>query len=96
MGKTYKHTYPDNMHRNPRGRKQALIEKSKHGKTRNKSIPPDAWDDLPYDNQIYLPHHAANHMVDQGLEADEIIKKLQQKFKLSHKLAKEIAETSLC
>lgn len=94
MGKTYKRTYPDDMHRKPRGRKQALIEKSKFGKTRNKSIPPDAWDDLSYDNQIYLPYHAANHMVDQGLKFDEIIQKLRQKFKLSHKQAEEIFEVS--
>jgi len=94
MGKTYKRT-PTDMHRNPKGRKQALIEKSRHGKTRNKSIPPDAWEDLPYDDQVYLPYHAADHMVDQGVETDEIIRKLRLKFKLSQKQAEEVVEVSL-
>jgi len=93
MGKTYKHT-PSGMHRNPKGRKQALIEKDKHSdvKIRHKSIPPDAWDDLPYDSQVYRPFNAAEHMIEQGMEPDEITQKLCRKFKLTYNQAAEIVE----
>jgi len=89
MGKTYKRL-PEGVMRSPRGRKKALIEKEKHGKIRNKAIPPDAWDDIQHDQQAYVPWRAAERMLDQGLDVDTIVKRLRQKFKLTQRQAEDI------
>ena len=76
MGKTYK-KLPQNCVRTPKGRKQALINKARRG-----AIPPNSWDDIPYDNHCYVPYNVAYRMQEQGKSQEEIRNSLKKKFKL--------------
>ena len=89
MGKTYRKYIPDKMMRSPKGKKQALINKKKQKdiKFRNKSIPPDVYEDLIIDNPLYA---IVERMLDNGIDPDTIAKKLVHKFKMSHKHAKSL------
>ncbi len=77
MSRTYKHM-PTEVVRRPKGRKQALINEA-----RKKAIPPDAWDDLHFDNHCYAVYNAAENMLEQGKSKSEIISKIRKKFNLT-------------
>jgi len=84
MGKTYRHT-PESMHRKPKGHKQAIINGA-----RKKAIPPDSWEDLNHDDEVFMPFQAAVRMIDKGEDKDTIIKRIRQKYKLSQRQAERI------
>lgn len=77
------------MMRSPKGKKQALINKSrqKQIKFRNKSIPPDIYEDLMIDNPMY---GIVDKMLNNGIDPETIAKKLVHKFKMSYKNAESI------
>lgn len=88
MGKTIKRL-PSSCVRSPRGKKQAL-QARENGKIRNKAIPPDAWDDKPYDKQAYMPYTIAWKMFKDGKSEEQCFKTLTKKYKLSSRDANEI------
>ena len=71
--------FPYGWFRAPRGRKNALINNA-----RKRSVPPNAWDDINYSKDCYLPYIIARRLYEKGLSQEEIIKKIRKKFKLSH------------
>lgn len=77
MGKTYK-KYPLMYYRQPRGRKQALVQGA-----RKKAVPPDAWDDIRCDKQCWLPYDLGHRFHEAGMSREEAIRKLRRKFRLS-------------
>lgn len=89
MGKTYK-KLPQSTMRRPRGWKQAKINNARH-----KSIPPNAWEDLPHDDHCYVPYNVAEQMVMRGYNKEKITTKLKSKFNLSHREAKDIADWAI-
>ena len=93
MGKTYRNYPKDSGYlRNPKGRKQALINKA-----RNKAVPPDPWDlweERPPSAETFIPFHAAIRMVDAGMPDAVIIKKIRNKFKYNQRQAEEVLEAA--
>ncbi len=77
MSRTYKHM-PTDVVRHPKGKRQALINE-----VRKKAIPPDAWDDLHFDNHCYAAYNATENMIEQGKSKSEIISKIRKKFNLT-------------
>jgi hypothetical protein len=49
---------------------------------RNKAIPPNAWDDISYDRQVYLPHKVADGMAAKAESPQNIVRHLMKKFKM--------------
>ena len=88
MGKTYKR-FPNKWFRKPKGKRNA-----KRNNVRNKAIPPDSWDDLVVDRQASVPYKAAAKMIEQGMEDEDIIHRLINKFHLKHSEAKAILNWS--
>lgn len=83
MARTYKRMpYRGCGFRNTHGRRQALINKA-----RPKAVPPDPWEDIPVDNQCYLPMRIALKLHQKGMDNVVIVKHLRRKFKLSLKQA---------
>ena len=84
MSRTNK-KYTGKCYRSPRGRRQALIAGVR-------SIPPDSWDDLPYDKQVSKPFKVAKGMAMKMATYEAIVKHLMKKFGLSLGDAEWIAE----
>jgi len=89
MGKTYKRI-PFGCVRSPKGRKQALINEARKG-----ALPPDAYDDKPFDKQCFQTYDIAYDMIKSGMEPNEVIKKLRNKYKLTHQQAMECVKSVL-
>lgn len=86
MGKTYK-KFNGFKFRRPKGFKNAVINNAR-------LIPPDDWEDLSFDPQCYLPLRAAGDMLSLGIPFDIVVRKLCNKFHLSHHDAKKIVEAA--
>ena len=84
MGKTYK-KYVRGYHRSPRGHKQAIINGARKG-----AIPPDAWDDVNHDPQVYIPYRVASKLHKQGFADEEIIRRIRRKFHYTHAEAADL------
>jgi len=72
MSRTWKR-FPRTMFRCPRGRKQALV-----AGVRRKAVPPDAWDDVSFDKQCWLPQRIANKLASDGWSILAIAKHLKK------------------
>jgi hypothetical protein len=83
MSRTYRNI-PHSYFRNPKGKKQALING-----VRKKAVPPDSWDDIPFNKEVWTVTRVINEMEGRFTEA-EIIQKIANKFKLSYKEAEKI------
>jgi hypothetical protein len=84
MGKTVK-KMPREYFRHPRGHKKALVEGVRKG-----AVPPNSYDDVPYDRQVWQPHQAAREMVKHGMTNEEIIRRLRLKWRLTQARAIEL------
>jgi len=76
MSRTYK-SLPTRMHRRPKGKKRAI-----NGGCRPGAVPPDSYDDLPICNLAWRPYKVARKMFDKGIEKEDIINCLKNKFNL--------------
>ncbi len=76
MGKTYKR-YPMGWNRNPRGRKQALINHCRPG-----AIPPDSWNDIVACKIAWRPLRVAQQLYSDGWKKEDIRKTLKNRFNL--------------
>ena len=76
ISRTYKR-YTGNCYRSPRGHKQAVI-----GGARKRAIPPNAWDDISYDKQVYMPMRVADGMAAKAENPQDIVRHLMKKFKM--------------
>jgi len=76
MGKTYKKC-PDGHYRNPRGRKQAIINGARYGAT-----PPDAYSDIRADDHCFVPYKVSSKMKKYGVSSEIAAKKMKRKFNL--------------
>ena len=76
MSRTYK-KYTGNCFRSPRGHRQALV-----AGLRKRKVPPNAWDDISYDKQVYLPYRVADGMAAKAESPQDIVKHLMKKFKM--------------
>jgi len=83
MGKTYKR-FSRGCFRQPRGRKQALIQGA-----RKKAVPPSSWDDLPVDKQCWFPQELGRRFYAQGMSREQAIRILRKRFRLSQREALE-------
>jgi hypothetical protein len=72
MSRTRKR-FPRTMFRCPRGRKQALVAGVRKG-----AIPPDEWDDVPFDKQCWLPMKIAGGMKANGWSDEAVLKRLKK------------------
>jgi hypothetical protein len=72
MSRTYK-KFPRAMFRCPRGRKQALVAGVRKG-----AIPPDSWDDVQFDKQVWRPVRVAERMRAKGHSDEAILKRLRR------------------
>lgn len=88
MGKTYKRV-PTGVHRHPKGYKQAVINKARHG-----SIPPNSYDDLMHDHHTYIPYNVALRMLKEEIDENLIVKKLVRKFRLRYNEAIKIVKNT--
>ena len=79
--------YPTSMVRQPRGRLQAIRAGARPG-----AVPPDAWDDLPHSGDCYAPQQASLAMSRAGLPVARITERLRSTWRLSHAVAREIAD----
>jgi len=77
MARTYKRYPASSYYRCPRGRRQAIRAGARKG-----AIPPDAWDDRPFDSQCWLPMKVARNLAKKGFSFWEIVRHTQRKFKL--------------
>ena len=84
MSRTNK-KYMGNCFRRPRGKRQALIAGAR-------AIPPDSYDDVGYDNQIYKPFWVAKGMAKKMATYEAIVQHLMKKFGLRLGDAEWIAE----
>jgi len=75
MSRTYKTSY--GYFRPVRGNKQAIISEA-----RKKAIPPNSWDDIPYDKQCFVLYKIALGLHKKGWEKERIIKHLKIKYKI--------------
>ena len=84
MSRTYKKYY-GGYFRNAKGRKQALANGA-----RPKSVPPDSYDDIDYDNQCFLPFKIAKKLYyKKHMQPSDIIDKLMKKYGLTYEIACE-------
>ena len=72
MSRTRKR-FPRTMFRCPRGRKQALVAGVRKG-----AVPPDSWDDVQFDKQVWLPLRVAERMRAKGWSDKAILKRLKK------------------
>jgi hypothetical protein len=79
VSRTYKKIGFSRIFRNPRGHKQALIDK-----VRPKARPPDAWEDIQPDKQCFLPINIAKQLREKGIPEEVVRRKLKKKFRLSN------------
>jgi hypothetical protein len=86
MGKTRKQYPHGGFHRRPKGKKQAM----QAGVERKKAIPPDAWDDLNYDDQVWKPWKIAKKLWKNGKPWEYIRKKLKEAHKLTSEQVNEL------
>jgi len=76
MARTYK-KYTGMCYRSPRGRVQA-----RRAGVRKGAVPPDAWDDIAFDKQVYLPYTVAKGLAKEGYSYGYIVRHVQKKFKM--------------
>jgi len=76
MARTYKR-YPPFYFRSPRGHRQARRAGLRKSKT-----PPDAWEDVPFDRQVWLPYKVAKGLAKKGISYQDIVRHVQLKFKM--------------
>lgn len=84
MSKTYK-KYFRGQFRCPRGYKRAKIGGSRPG-----AIPPHSWDDVSPCKTVFMPWQVARNMCADGIIKAVAVKKLVNKFGLSHRDARKI------
>lgn len=93
MSKTYKRI-PYGYFRDPKGHKKYLMERTTKDEgvpaLRYRAIPPDPWDDVQFDRQVWIPYQACGNMVRKGLQDDLIIRKLVGKFHITSAQAEKI------
>ena len=77
MSKSYKNIGKGGPLRSPRGRRQALINKTRPG-----AVPPDAWDDIDKDRICRIPLKIATKLLKMGTPEDVVRKKIIDKFHL--------------
>jgi hypothetical protein len=59
---------------------------------RRRKIPPDSWEDVSYDKQCWLPYRVADRLVEKNWTGYAILKHMMDKFGLSLKDARDVAE----
>lgn len=74
----------------PKGQKNALVNNA-----RKSAIPPDAWDDISYDKQCWLPQRVAESLVKKGWNGYAVIDHLIRKYGLPLRTAREVVEMEL-
>ena len=93
MGKTYKRI-PYGCFRDPKGHKKYLMERTDKDEEipplRYRAIPPDPWNDVSFDKQVWIPYQACENMVRKRLQDDVIIRKLIRKFHITSAQARKI------
>ena len=72
MSRTYK-KFPRTMFRCPRGRKQALVAGVRKG-----AVPPDSWDDVMFDKQVWRPMRVADRMKAKGWSDKAVLERLKK------------------
>ena len=80
----------NSVFRSPRGRCR-----SRRGGARKRSVPPDAWEDISYDKQCWLPQRVAARLADKGWDGYSIRDHLMRKYGVSLKEAREVAEMEM-
>lgn len=75
---------PYSCFRNPHGRVAAL-------QRGDRAVPPSAWDDIPFGNDVLAPWTVAWRMAEDGREPEEIEEVLHDKFELSRWRTRDIA-----
>jgi hypothetical protein len=86
MSRTYKNNFPF-YYRSFSGWKRALINKA-----RPKTIPPNSWDDIRVDEQCHQVSKNVEKMFKNGVEIEEIERKLRKKRKISYWIWRNIIE----
>ena len=76
MSRTYR-SYPSGCFRHPRGRLRAIRLGCRKG-----SIPPDAWDDIPFSNEVWIPQKVAYKFLAYGMGAEEVTEMIRGRFRL--------------
>jgi hypothetical protein len=84
MGKTIK-KIPYGIFRAPKGYVKALVEG-----VRKAAVPPNAYDDIQHDRQVWQPQHAAREMVKKGMADEEIIRRLRHKWRITQAQAEDL------
>lgn len=87
MGKTYKQM-PRRMFRHPKYHRQAKQQGARH-------VPPNPYEDIPFDEQVWMPRRMAHRLIQQGYAAEEAAHKLEAKFKLDYLRALELVEEAV-
>jgi len=79
MSRTYKNNSPSHYHRRLSGWKNAIINNA-----RKKAIPPNPWDDKDADSQCWQTRKNISNMFKNGIEIEEIEKRVRQKRKMPY------------
>jgi hypothetical protein len=85
MSRTYK-KHPYSYSRSPKGKRSVMQE----GDVRPKAIPPDDWDDLQFDKQVFLAEKVAKGLWNNCYGEEDAIRHLRDKFKLEMRMAEKI------
>ena len=77
----------NSVFREPRGKTRAV-----RGKARKRSIPPDAWEDISYDKQCWLPQKVSSRLLRRGWNPYKVISHLVHHYGVSRRVAREVVE----
>lgn len=58
---------------------------------RHKAIPPNAWDDIPFNKEVYTPYTIAERMIEKGKSLEDVAKIMANNSKESYERCLEIA-----
>jgi hypothetical protein len=90
MSRTWKR-YTGSCFRSPRGHRQALV-----AGVRKRAIPPDSWEDVSFDKQVFLPQRVADALASKkGMSYNDIVQHVMRKFKLRLGDAEWMAESAV-
>ena len=92
MARTYK-KFPwewNSVFRSPKGHCR-----SRRGKARKRSIPPDSYEDISFDKQCWRPMRIAARLADKGWDGYSIRDHLCHKLGLPMWVAREVAEMEM-
>jgi len=89
MSRTYR-ACPDNCVRSPRGRRRAIIQGARPG-----AIPPDPWDDVPINNECWMPQKVARKYLAYGMLPQRVAEMIGKRFHIDIARAKDICRIIL-